>query len=361
MDETTVELRSGEEMVLHIVEPPLTRYSEAAGEGELVNWIWPEIGEELLGGQMTRWLLTPYALGELDGELVGSIAYYTPADTRDVGVIEFVQTREEQRGKGIASALMSALIQRFRAEGGLALMLCTNNPIAGKLYEKHGFWYTVGDGMRYLAPGAEDFDESYLAFAGKARLRDATWADLPRTSVLYNHHQPAWLVKDYLTQTFRDTRYESHFVKLLRRLEDGRGAYLVLENPLRHVVGAAVLERLGTYYEQNSAVLSFRICPAYFSQAGEFLDAAVSKARDLSIRTLQVYVADCDEDQKTMVGAAGFTEEARLRSRLRDGDRWIDMLLYAMDLGGDSPTRRGKGEYYGGRVTWQDERVVAEQ
>ena len=359
MDTAAVELRSGEEMLLRVMEPPLTQYSEKLEKRELVKWIWPQIRDDILEGRMKKWLFTPYALGELDGELVASMAYYTPADTRDVGLIEFVETREEHRGKGIASALLAELVRRFTAEGGQALLLCTGNPIAGRLYENYGFWYTIGDGMRYLAPGAEDFSESYLAFSGGARIRDATWGDLPRTSVLYNHPEPAWLVKDYLSEVFGDTRYERHFVRLMERIGDGNGAYLVLESPQKRVVGAAAFERLGTYYEQHAAVLSFRVCPAYFSQARELLDAAASRAAELSIGLLQVHVADRDEEQKALVLSAGFTEEARLRNRLRDGDQWIDMLIYARDLGVDSQPRRAKGDYYGGRLTWMEERVAA--
>ena len=170
-------------------------------------------------------------MGEIDGEVVGSMSYYAPTDTRDVGVVEFVRTEEEHRGKGIASALMNCLIQRFRADDGIALYLCTTNPIAGSLYEKYGFWYHLGDGMRYLAPDAGDFDQTYLAFYGEAHIRDATWADLPRASALYNHREPRWLIKDYFTQTFRETRFESHFVRLMRQIEDRNGAFVVLENP----------------------------------------------------------------------------------------------------------------------------------
>ena len=45
-------------------------------------------------------------------------------------------------------------------------------------------------------------------------------------------------MKDYLSESFRDTRYESHFVKTLRRLE-GRQRVLPqrLENANRRVVG----------------------------------------------------------------------------------------------------------------------------
>ena len=315
-----------------------------------------DISDDLLNGKLTEWLFTPYFVGEIDGEVVGSMSYYAPTDTRDVGVVEFVRTEEEHRSKGIASALMDCLIRRFRADDGIALYLCTTNPIAGSLYEKHRFWYHVGDGMRYLAPDAGDFDQTYLAFNGRAQIRDATWADLPRASVLYNHREPRWLVKDYFTQTFRETRFESHFVRLMRQIEDRNGAFVVLENREQRIVGTAVLKRFDTFHEQHIATLSFRVSPSYFDQGAELLTAAAAKAKALSIQALQIYIAECDDDQKDMVKAAGFVEESCLHNRLYDGEHLMDMLVYTLWLPAVTPLR-SEGDYYGNRKPWQAERV----
>ncbi len=347
----TVRLRTGEQLVIKTLLPPLHDYVSKVG-------CWADLRDDLLNGKLTEWLFTPYFVGEINGEVVGSMSYYTPTDTRDVGVVEFVRTEEEHRSKGIASALMDCLIRRFRADNGIALYLCTTNPIAGGLYEKHGFWYHIGDGMRYLAPDAGDFDQTYLAFNGPARIRDATWADLPRASVLYNHREPRWLIKDYFTQTFRETRFESHFVRLMRQIEDQNGAFVVLENREQRIVGAAVLKRFDTFHEQHIAILSFRVCPSYFEQGVELLTAAAEKASALSIQGLQIYIADCDGDQKEIVKRAGFAEEARLQNRLFDGENWIDMLVYTLSLADVAPLR-SEGDYYGNRKPWQAERVNA--
>ena len=350
----TTTLKTGEQLVVNLLHPPLFDYAPQVG-------CWGDIRDDLLDGRLAPWLFTPYFVGEIGGEVAGSMSYYTPADTRDVGVVEFVQTAEKHRRKGVGSALLARLIERFRAESGLALYLCTTNPGAGTLYEKHGFWYHVGDGMRYLAPEMPDFDRTYLAFDGKARVRDATWADLPRAAVLYNHPEPRWFIKDYLTQCFRETRFESHFVKLMKGIEDHRGAFLVLENPRQRVVGAAVLRHLDTFFEEHVATLSFRVCPAYLDQAPELLHAIAQRAQELSIRVVQVYIAACDRDQKELVQQAGFTEEARLRERLRYGDQWLDLLVYTRILAGAAPPRRHPGDYYGNRQPWQTERLDAHQ
>ena len=212
--------------------------------------------------------------------------------------------------------------------------------------------------MRYLAPDAGDFDQTYLAFYGPARIRDTTWADLPRASALYNHREPRWLIKDYFTQTFRETRFESHFVRLMRQIEDRNGAFVVLENREQRIVGTAVLKRFDTFHEQHIATLSFRVCPSYFDQGAELLTAAAEKAKALSIQGLQIYIADCDDDQKEMVKQAGFVEDARLHNRLYDGENRMDMLVYTLWLPDVNPLR-SEEDYYGNRKSWQTERVAA--
>ncbi|MDP6778352.1 MAG: GNAT family N-acetyltransferase [Candidatus Latescibacteria bacterium] len=350
----TVALKTGEKLTIRVAEPPFPEYT-----GKVGCW-WSAVRDELFAGELKPWLYTPYVVGELDGQVVGYISYWTPTDTRDVGLVEFVSTAEGHRRKGIASALMTRLIEHFQSGGGLALYLCTTNPQAGGLYEKSGFWYHIGDGMRYLATEAGDFDATYLSFCGEACARLSTWADLPRAAALFNHPEPRWLIKDYMTQTFRHTRYESHFMALRKRLENGRGACVVLENPNRRVVGLASFERLDTHQEQHVANLSFRVCPAYTSQTNELLDAAADQARELSIGILQIHVADPDLDQKELAESCGFEEEARLRNRLRDGERSVDLLVYTRVLE-DAPTPlREEGDYYGGRKAWQAERVAVE-
>ncbi len=345
------ELRTGEELVIKVLHPPLHDYASKVG-----FW-WGDIRSELLQGQMTRWLFTPCFVGEIEGEVAGSMICFTPAGKREVGLVEFVHTEEKHRKKGVASALLARLIEQFTEDGGMALYLCTGNPIAGNLYEKCGFWYNVGDGMRYLAPGSEDFEKTYLAFCGTAQIRDATWADLPPASLLYNYPEPRWFIKDYLTQTFRDMRFESHFVKLMRRAENQKGALVVLENPQQRVVGMAALERLNTFHEQHVATLSFRVCPSYFQQAPELLKAAAQRAKELSIKILNIHIADCDDEQKKLAKSAGFSEEARLRDRLRNGSEWMDLLIYTLSLPGAPGSLRSRGDYYGGRNQWQADRL----
>ena len=254
-----------------------------------------------------------------------------PADTRDVGIVEFVATEDHHRRKGVADALMARMLADFLADGGQALHLCTTNPIAGRLYENHGFWYRVGDGMRYSAKDAADFDAAYLAFDGDPVVRDAVWGDLPRAAVLYNAPEPAWLLKDILTDCLRDTRYEYHFVRLMRRVENAQGAALVLATPNEPgMVGRAAFVRRDTYAQQHVATLSLRVAPAYMDHAVGLLRAAVDRAAEIGVGVLDFPIAASDADLAAIAGAAGFTEAARLPDRIRDGQAWVDVRLFTL-------------------------------
>ena len=345
-----VTLRSGEHITVRVVSPPMGAYADKVG-------CWGHVRDDLLAGRMSDTLDVRYFVAEIGGEVVGSMGCYTHRDTRSVGLVEFVETDERHRRKGIASLLLGRLIADFRSEGGQALLLCTTNPIAGSLYEKHGFWYTVGDGMMYVSPGAPDFPGEYLSHTGAARVRGAEWGDLPGASLLYNNPEPDWLIKDYLTGSFRDTRFERHFTQLMCGSEEDRGEVFVLESPSNSVVGLAAFHRVDSYYEQHVANFSFRICPAYYAQADELLKQALHRARELSIDTLQTRIADVDEGQKKLIRRGGFSETARLPGLLRDGDLSIDVLIYTHETGSVSHRRRVRGDYYGGRQHWQDIRV----
>ncbi len=350
-ENSTVQLATGEKLIVRVCEPPFP------GGGEELCW-WGDAAGDVMAGKLRPWLYTPWYLGEIDGERAGYMSCWTPAEGREIGIVEFVRTAEAHRRKGVASALLGRLVGDFTRAGGLALYLCTTNPHAGRLYESHGFRYFVGDGMRYLAPEAGEFDRDYLGGGGPAVVRDATLADLPRAGALFNHPEPRWIVKDSLSRCFHDTRYESHFLKTFLRLKGGRGVCVALENAAGRLVGLATAERRDTFAEQHTAVLSFRVAPAFTSRSAALLGAAVERCAALGISALSVHAADCDEDQKRLLEEAGFAEEARYKDRLRAGGGFVDLVVYGRRSSPPPAPSFDTGEFYGGRQPWQRQRVA---
>jgi ribosomal protein S18 acetylase RimI-like enzyme len=303
----------------------------------------------------------PYALGFINNTLVASMAYFTPRNTRDIGLIEFVETLPEHRRKGISSILLSTLIKLFEKQGGLALLLCTGNPIAGKLYENHGFWYTIGDGMHRINPKLltkiDNFNEWYFQNTGHASIREATWADLPRVSLLYNHPNPEWIIKDYLSESFSNTRYEYHFVKIFTQVQKSDGKFFLLEANDQKIVGSVILQRKNSFLEQHSGIISFRIVPSYYQQALEMLTHVKNSAQNIGISILESHVAASDSDQFKFLELAGFKLNLRLKNRLYDGVTWTDLLIYTIEDQFTNKNRKDKSNFYGARQQWQIDRI----
>jgi GNAT superfamily N-acetyltransferase len=340
---TTYRLTSGETMTVTVHEPPLGLWAD-----RIEHW-WRDVRAPLVAGELAATSLDRFVVGEIDGAYVGSMCYDTPRSTRDVAVLEMVWTHPAHRRKGIARTLLQHTIADFRALGGVAMYLCTTNPSAFTLYANEGFCPLLGDGMRYLAPGHEGFDQSYFADAGPARVRPTVWGDLARVSALYNQPTPDWLVKDYPRRVFRDVRYESHFLRVWKPSREGRGTALVLENPAWRVVGIGSAIEVDSFIEQHVQVVDFWACPAYVGQLPDLLAALVQTAREGSAEILEAHVAAVDTTKQQLLEAVGFREEGRRRGRLRAGEERVDLGIYSLDFGRRLPPTHPPGEYYGGQ------------
>lgn len=346
--ETSIHRLADQDLTVRVLEPPFGE------DADRVQYWWRDVRAMLVSGELAETSLDRFIVGELDGDCVGSMPYGTPRDTRDLAVLGMVWTRPDQRRKGIATALLQRALADFRTGGGIAMYLCTNNPHAFQLYHKAGFRPLIGDGMRYLAPGHEDFDETFFSYTGPATVRPGTWGDLARVSALYNQPEPRWLVKDYGRGVYRDIRYERHYIQVWKPASQGRGTVLLLETEQRRVVGIASLVETNNYYEQHVQTLDFWACPAYLHQIPDLLAALIEHASKGNAEIVQAYVADTDTDKGDMLLACGFQREARLRDRLRAGDRRIDLLVYSRSLGERRPPSRPASSYYGARPAFQD-------
>jgi ribosomal protein S18 acetylase RimI-like enzyme len=329
-----------------VLEPPL-----APADARLVRFAWPDVRQMVVEGRAAVSSLDRFFVGLRAGAPAGSLMYATPRDTRDVAVLEFVWTEPAYRRQGVATALLGAALADFRAGGGAAMYLCTTNPHAYALYDRAGFRPLLGDRMRYLAPGHEDFDRTYFAYAGPASVRPAEWGDLARAAALYNRDEPDWLIKDYHLprRVFRDTRYESHFIQVWRPAAEGRGTLTVLANPRRRVVGMAGTVATPSYYEQHVHLLDFWCCAAYLDEALSLIAAAVERAGAAGAEVVQACLAAADVGKQRLLGRAGFAEEARLRRRLLAGAARDDLLVFSRFLPERDEPGHPREAYYGHR------------
>jgi len=336
---------------IKILEPPLGHYSDkiyhlyVCDDSTVVSLatilalvrdgFLTDFWDRVLKGELAKWTLDRFFVGETNGKVVANVVYSVPRDTRDVGVLSMVFTKPEHRRKGIASILVEAALRTFEKDGGLAMHLGTANPVAIKMYKKFGFRPYFGNGieyvgMRYVTAGEENFANTYLALAGKAVVREAHWGDWPRLVFLYNSPRPDWLIKDCAQRVFRD--FGVDFAKKIADAEKGRGALLVLENPKKRVVGASSLTELGSSYERHAKIMDFHIFPDYFNQADDLLKATIKKAGDTDTEIIEMCVAECDEEKKELAERVGFTKEAVVRGHLVESRGRVDLEFYMLHL-----------------------------
>lgn len=354
-DPAVYRLATGDDLVVRVLEPPLGEYAER------IEYWWSDVREAMVWGDLAATSVDHFVVGEIDGEYVGSMTYGVPRTTRDLAILGMVWTRPDQRRKGISRHLLAHTLVDFRAGGGIAMYLCTTNPHAYALYHQAGFRSLVGDGLRYVTPGNENFDTTFFVGAGPASIRPAEWGDIARVSALYNRPEPDWLIKDYPRRVFADRRFEGNFVRIWKPVNDRRGVALVLENPHQRVIGIASAIEVDSQAEQHALTLDVFAAPAYLEQVPALLEATITAADDQgNAEVVQCWVADADATKVDLLRAAGLTEEARLRDRLAVGDSRSDLLLYSRHLGRRRPPARASGDYYGGRPAFHDASPAAD-
>ncbi|MEX1018216.1 MAG: GNAT family N-acetyltransferase [Litorilinea sp.] len=306
--------------------------------GGLTHWV--PLADSLyvsrsLAGSFVETGLDLYFTGWVDDRIVGHVGYQTAVDAPHLGSLGWVYTEPNYRGLGISSYLTGYALEHFQAAGGRCMQLGTSNPIANRLYAKHGFFDYHGHVMRWLREGedAENFDAGLFANTGPATVRDVVWGDATKVAMLYAAPH-AWFSKDYGEHLFAmpPRRYFSVFTSLMIHMEQKQGAILVLESPRKIVVGAANLLPVDPLVQRHTANFDFLVRPAYRGQARDLLDAAIRKAGEMPVEILWLNVAACDTEKKSMARAAGFQQVATKTGQLRVGTRTEDLELYRLAL-----------------------------
>jgi hypothetical protein len=165
------------------------------------------------------------------------------------------------------------------------------------------------------------------------------------------------LLKDVLTNCFRDTRYEQHFVRLMLQIEGDKGAALVLATPKNRMAGLAAVARRDTFEQQHLATLSLRVVPGYIEHAGVLLQAVLERAQRIGVSLVEFPIAAVDDDLAAIASEAGFDEVARLPNRIGHGDAWVDVRIFTASLVARSQPFHASNTYYGNRHSWHSARV----
>jgi len=284
-----------------------------------------------------------FFVGELDGEIVGTLWYCTPATCREIAYMGEVTTHKRQRRKGVATGLLEVAIDSFRETGGRAIYitnLCPNAP--HRVYRKLGFQaygyglITYGGIVRLtLNERSEDFDRAYYEHDSNTSTRDVNWGDLPHFIALLSYPHP-WILRAYNFGLIGPGVFDElgrSFMNFMKTLKEGN-ICLVLGDSENRMVGTACTSSLHTRSQSHVKTVDFLVHPNYFAEAAELLKALVEKLSDGKAEKLQAYAAATDRSRTEILRLCGFKREATMPAQLLIGSKKIDLEIYSVILEG---------------------------
>ena len=271
-------------------------------------------------------LETRFYIGLTDDKMIDAmVGNIMTVEANGVGIFGHVNTRQDQRRKGICDAIMQWQMEDFRRRGGRVLLLGTGyQSPAYRIYEAHGFrdWPVGSPGlMRYDAEPQAEFEARWFT-PSRCTPVVARWKHWPLVALLAAVPTPVYL---------RSLALPLWGVGLL----EGPYCRFMAAYSSRSDARAHVLE------SDTGAVMAFASCVpderwpgihlldlfAHPNVAVEDL-AALLQSLPLPNAPVQAY-ADLHDIQKiTTLEQCGFTRTAALPDQFREGELWRDVWVY---------------------------------
>lgn len=265
-----VSLKSGERMQCLLVKEPEESWAEdvqrlLVHKRDHVQW---HIARSIAGPLDD--LATRFYLGVVKGEAVGNIL---TVEHNGIGILGHVFTQPDHRRKGIASRIMTSLMQDFRERGGRVLTLGTG-------FDSPPYWIYHSFGFRSIAAGSgamwywrEPEQAADLWRAPIAGTAPALWRHWPLVNLLCIQPEGDRL-RHAARRLWGLRNFEGDYTKYLRDMEseDSPIVARVLENEAGLVVGWASVED-DPLWGGRAAVLDVLMHPLAWPAAKDLLAA----------------------------------------------------------------------------------------
>jgi RimJ/RimL family protein N-acetyltransferase len=270
-------------------------------------------------------LETRFYIGLLDGEMVGNIM---TVETHGIGIFGHVNTREDQRRKGICQSIMRHQMEDFRQRNGHVLLLGTGFQSPPYwIYHAFGFRDLPGGRpgqMRYGREEEPDFEAQWLAPAAVKPV-PARWEHWPQVALLGSVAVPAYL-RSLTLPLWGVSVLEGTYLKFLQTWcgADGQGRAAVLEAETGAVVAMATLVPDQRWHGDVGLLDVFA-----HSQVSAEAIAELIEALSPWVGKVQCYADPRDVGKIGALEQLGFRREAVLSNQFREGDNRRDAWLYA--------------------------------
>jgi len=313
-----VHLRTGQEMVIRLVQTPGHTYRE-----KILSYLAPtdEVWRWHLGlafNEELDELETRFYLGMVDGNIVGNI---TTWEYRSLGILGHVFTTQEQRRKGVFKALLRVCTHDFRRRRGNCLILGT--PVDAPwnhIYKDQGF-RTVAEGSEVMRLEiTPDFQEKHFQ-PGKTYVREPRWCDWPAVSILHSIRSGS-CVRSVAHGIYGPFDYEDYFLYDMKRRLEGRCQTRALLTVNESVVGYASLSFDERFDDEGAWLLDLFVHPSFGSQASSVLGSM-----RWPNEKVRCYSEKDATDKVTALSSQGFKQEKALLELRDKTGKTTDVLV----------------------------------
>lgn len=342
---TEVTLRDGRSLSVEIVssdDPPLPSEAARAIATFIVDPLepWFSAAEQaflafVLRGEGRPSLRDAFAIGRLDGRIVGASWHGLSALQPSVAVVGYVRTDPDVRGLGIARALTSRSLERAWADGAQVVYLGTNEPGSRRIYESIGFRVWSGVAMRADRPGQPSPSLRPLApFAA----RDAQPGDAGAwTHLLVALDGLPWRIRSFsedIAFAPPGTTFSScmrPFCSMISRWRTtGVGSVRVVVDEHGVIAGSASVLDLGRGPSAGTGTLEFLADAAHVATLPDLIESTIQHASGSGSRQVVAY---SDSEARTeLLEGVGFRRSHVLPAALILDGRAIDVDVLRLSL-----------------------------
>ena len=336
-----VTLKSGEDMVITMVEPPQPDYAERLCQ--FLEHKGPSSFrgiKQRLDGRYAHHCVDRYFVGEIAGAIAGQVWYGLPRHGTGVGNFGHVYTEPVHRRKGIATELVRVTVEDFRRQEDATCLLCSAGPDAAKVYERFGFEFVTPGSERgpmallspRIASSFAELDERYFAPGLTVQVREGHIGDRHDCDRMLDFSKGMNALRQRWHRAFIADRVPS-FIDALFYVEDGRGIATVIANSEGRIMGYAFVLDLGSSHESGFKVMDFVIHPNYLTQAALFARETARLGGAARIAEIHAFVAACDEDKLAALRATDFREVHRFARTFEVRGECHDVVVLALAAG----------------------------
>ena len=316
--------------------------AEAAWETEALLLRIFEYGDyslrAALSGVYAEHLDSIFALARRDGALIGAGGALCGTRNPTVAILGPIGVRDAYRGRGIGTAMITALTAELRDRGCEVVYLGVSSDNAAlRLYERLGFVTYQGIVRRLSLSTREAWEHAYFAPCARAAVRRANWGDFPSVQALLCYPGSMMTVDlsrgIFSSRYVKPARFLSVFPEIMKTCyRQGGFAGVLAAQPGQRIVGFAYVCRLPGQAQRHVAQLEFFVHDNFMDQAASLVRTLIHDADGLGLRRLRCVFLRDDRLKRQVVEGLGAAYVGALGGSACINDAYTDVVIYEWDM-----------------------------